>query len=107
MGSSWGQQQPQQQAVKSSSAGSYQAEQSRRPAAQQQAAAPRSAAQLTTNEEHWMDFFGDRTAWYDNREKKMSGELKQTAPDFKKKEGGSELYTQLVCMIFPLFMVNI
>lgn len=42
----------------------------------------------TTAEETWMSFFENTSGWYDNRQKKLSGEINPKSPDFKKIEGG-------------------
>lgn len=71
------------------------------PAAVAQQAAPAAGAQYiataqpssgpaVTNEELWMSFFEDTAGWYDNRPRKMAGEISAKAPDFKRKEGGRE-----------------
>jgi len=44
----------------------------------------------TTSEEMWMSFFENTSGWYDNRQKKMNGEINPKSPDFKRIEGGSE-----------------
>jgi single-strand DNA-binding protein len=43
-----------------------------------------------TNEELWMSFFENSSGWYDNREKKMNGEINPKSPDFKRIEGGRD-----------------
>jgi single-strand DNA-binding protein len=43
-----------------------------------------------TNEELWMSFFENTSGWYDNREKKVNGEINPKSPDFKRIEGGRE-----------------
>jgi single-strand DNA-binding protein len=63
--------------------------------AQQQPQAPQdptyqSTDMPMTNEELWMNFFENSSGWYDNREKKQSGQINPKSPDFKKMEGGRD-----------------
>lgn len=46
----------------------------------------------TTSEEMWMSFFENTSGWYDNRQKKMNGEINPKSPDFKRIEGGSKCH---------------
>ena len=49
-----------------------------------------SADMPMTSEELWMNFFENTSGWYDNREKKLSGQINPKSPDFKKMEGGRD-----------------
>jgi single-strand DNA-binding protein len=53
-------------------------------------AAGTSAGQLATTEEMWMSYFEDPSGWYDNRPRKVAGEINPKSPDFKRREGGRE-----------------
>ena len=43
-----------------------------------------------TSEELWMNFFENTSGWYDNREKKLNGQINPRSPDFKKVDGGRD-----------------
>lgn len=53
-------------------------------------AAGASAGQLATTEEMWMSYFEDPSGWYDNRPRKVAGEINPKSPDFKRRDGGRE-----------------
>lgn len=44
----------------------------------------------STSEEMWMSFFENTSGWYDNRQKKINGEINPKSPDFKRIEGGRD-----------------
>lgn len=49
-----------------------------------------TATPSVTTEELWMSFFEDTSGWYDNRPRKIAGDMNPRAPDFKKKDGGRD-----------------
>ena len=59
------------------------------PASASTNAAP-SAAGLATTEELWMGYFEDPSGWYDNRPRKLAGEINPKSPDFKRKDGARD-----------------
>ena len=87
-GSSGGYQQQQQQQWNN---GVATQDASSSPSASSNAAAPgASAGQLATTEEMWMSYFEDPSGWYDNRPRKVAGEINPKSPDFKRRDGGRE-----------------
>jgi len=55
-----------------------------------QAASMPPQQMLATTEELWMNFFEDTSGWYDNRPRKIAGEMNPKSPDFKRKDGGRD-----------------
>ena len=59
------------------------------PSSQQEQAYQSTDAPMTS-EELWMNFFENTSGWYDNREKKLNGQINPRSPDFKKVDGGRD-----------------